>query len=335
MDRPRPCPPARSGLRRFEDWRDGVLEARGNRAPQARPQDRARRTSGCTAASPAAASATCAVSRELADHAQGAARAAQRPGQRAPGGGRGRAIEQAHRRGHGISKSFGGAPIVEDFSTRIMRGDRVGIVGPNGAGKTTLLKLLTGALAPDSGNIRLGENWNWSRLDQRRDELNPEWTVADALTGGRGDQVVINGSARHVASYMKDFLFLPEQARRRCACCRVASGPADAGARARQALERAGARRADQRSRSGNAGSAAGDARRLSGTVMLVSHDRDFLDRVVTSVIAAEGEGRWTEYAGGYSDMLAQRKGEDLEKARRVSDTPGQTSMKTHGSHPS
>src|SRR6185295_10781660 len=112
-----------------------------------------------------------------------------------------------------ISKSFGDRVIVKDFSIRILRGDRIGIVGPNGAGKTTLLNLLTGALAPDSGTVRLGANLQPVTLDQRRESLDPSWTVAEALTGGRGDTVAVAGRSKHVVGYMKDFLFAPEQAR--------------------------------------------------------------------------------------------------------------------------
>jgi ATP-binding cassette subfamily F protein uup len=152
-------------------------------------------------------------------------------------------------------------------------------------------------------------------LDQRRDELNPEWTVADALTGGRGDQVVINGRARHVASYMKDFLFTPEQTR---SPLRVLSG----GERGRLMLARALAKPSNVLVLDEPTNDLDLETLDLlqellaeyEGTVILVSHDRDFLDRVVTSVVAAEGEGRWAEYAGGYSDMLAQRRGKDLAK---------------------
>ena len=213
----------------------------------------------------------------------------------------------------GISKSFGDLTIVTDFTTRILRGDRIGFVGPNGAGKTTLLKLLTGALAPDTGTIKLGASLDLVALDQRRDELNPEWTVAEALTGGKSDKVTINGQVRHVASYMKDFLFQSEQAR---TPLRVLSG----GERARLMLARAFAKPSNVLVLDEPTNDLDLETLDLlqeliadySGTVMLVSHDRDFLDRCVTSVIASEGDGQWTEYAGGYSDMLAQRKGEDL-----------------------
>ncbi len=215
-----------------------------------------------------------------------------------------------------ISKSFGGEPIVRDLSLRIMRGDRLGLVGPNGAGKTTLIKLLTGAVEPDSGTIRLGSNLELVSLDQRRDELDPNWTVAEALTGGRGDQVIINGKPRHVASYMKDFLFQPEQRR---TPLRVLSG----GERARLMLARALAKPSnllilDEPTNDLDLETLdllqelLGD---YQGTVLLVSHDRDFLARVDTSVLAPEDDGRWSEFAGGYSDMLTQRRGEDLVKS--------------------
>lgn len=209
----------------------------------------------------------------------------------------------------GIAKSFGDTVIVSDFSTRILRGDRVGLIGPNGAGKTTLLKMLTGQLEPDSGKMKLGVSLEMVTLDQRRDELKPEWTVGDALTGGRGDQVVINGKPRHVASYMKDFLFAPEQIR---TPLRVLSG----GERGRLMLARALAKPSNVLVLDEPTNDLDLETLDLlqelladyAGTVLLISHDRDFLDRVVTSVIASEGEGQWMEYAGGYSDMLTQRK---------------------------
>ncbi len=216
----------------------------------------------------------------------------------------------------GVAKGYGGDDVISDLNLRVMRGDRLGVVGPNGAGKTTLLKLLTGQIEPDRGTIRHGANLEIVSLDQRRDELNPNWTVSDALTGGRGDQVVINGKARHVASYMKDFLFLPEQ---RLSPIRVLSG----GERARLMLARALAKPSnvlvlDEPTNDLDLETLDLLQELLSdypGTLLLVSHDRDFLDRIVTSVLAPTGHGHWTEYAGGYSDMLAQRKGDDLQKA--------------------
>lgn len=231
----------------------------------------------------------------------------------------------------GISKGYDGRDVIADLNLRIMRGDRLGIVGPNGAGKTTLLKLLTGELAPDRGTIRHGANLEIVALDQRRDELNPNWTVTDALTGGRGDQVVINGKARHVASYMKDFLFLPEQ---RLSPIRVLSG----GERARLMLARALAKPSnvlilDEPTNDLDLETLDLLQELLSdyaGTLLLVSHDRDFLDRIVTSVLAPTGDGHWTEYAGGYSDMLAQRQGEDLKTDARADTSAPQRKSATN-----
>ncbi len=221
----------------------------------------------------------------------------------------------------GLCKSYDGRAIVRDLSLRIGRGDRVGIVGPNGAGKTTLINLLIGTLAPDEGTLKLGTEIEMVTLDQRREALNPNWTVAEALTGGRGDQVVIGGRARHVASYMKDFLFTPEQIR---TPLRVLSG----GERGRLMLARALAKPSNLLVLDEPTNDLDLETLDLlqellddyQGTVLLVSHDRDFLDRVVTSVVASEGDGRWIEYAGGYSDMLAQRKGEDLKRATAGAD---------------
>jgi ATP-binding cassette subfamily F protein uup len=213
----------------------------------------------------------------------------------------------------GLSKSYEGRPIVRGFSTLIQRGDRIGVVGPNGSGKTTLVNLLTGALAPDEGTVRLGTNLAIASLDQHR-SLDPGETLAGALTGGRGDTVFVGGNPRHVIGYLKDFLFQPEQAgtplerlsggeRARLMLARVLARPSnvlvldeptnDLDLETLDVLEEM-----------------LGD---YEGTVLLISHDRDFLDRMVDAVIAPEGNGRWIEYAGGYSDMLAQR-GSDLRR---------------------
>jgi ATP-binding cassette subfamily F protein uup len=224
-----------------------------------------------------------------------------------------------------LGKAFAARPIVEDYSTRILRGDRLGIVGPNGSGKTTLVNLLTGALAPDSGTVRLGANLEMATLDQHRESLDPNWTLSQALTGGRGDTVSVGGTSRHVVGYMKDFLFAPEQAR---TPLRVLSG----GERGRLMLARALAKPSnllvlDEPTNDldletldvleemlGN----------YAGTVILISHDRDFLDRVVNAVVVPEGEGRWVDYAGGYTDMLAQRGGDLAGKqALRPRPAPG------------
>ena len=207
-----------------------------------------------------------------------------------------------------ISKSFGPRTVVRDFSTRVLRGDRVGIVGPNGAGKTTLIKMLTGLLPPDTGTIKLGAALELAMLDQGRARLEPETRLKDALTGGGSDTLKINGENKHVVGYMKDFLFTPEQAN-------TPIGKLSGGERARVALARALALPSNFLVLDEPTNDLDLETLDLleemvsdyAGTVVVVSHDRDFLDRVATSVIMAEGDGRWTEYAGGYSDMVAQR----------------------------
>jgi len=214
----------------------------------------------------------------------------------------------------GISKSYGGRAIISDFSTRIQRGDRIGIVGPNGSGKTTLIGLLTAALAPDTGSVRLGSTLAIATLDQHRDSLDANVTVKQALTGGEGDTVSVNGVGKHVVSYMKDFLFTAEQAR-------TPLGKLSGGERGRLMLAQVLAKPSnvlvlDEPTNDLDMETLdvledmLGD---YPGTVLLISHDRDFLDRLVSGVIAPEGDGRWVEYAGGYSDMLAQR-GADLTR---------------------
>ena len=207
-----------------------------------------------------------------------------------------------------MSKSFGDRSIVDKLDLLVMRGDRLGIVGPNGAGKTTLIKLITGALAPDAGSIRLGTGLQTVMLDQSRQSLDPASTLADVITDGRGETVTINGETRHVVSYMKDFLFRPEQARTPVS---VLSG----GERARLILARELAKPSnllvlDEPTNDLDLETLDMLQEMLAdyqGTILLVSHDRDFLDRVASSVLMSEGEGRWTEYAGGYTDMVAQR----------------------------
>jgi ATP-binding cassette subfamily F protein uup len=208
----------------------------------------------------------------------------------------------------GVAKSFGERAIVKELSLRILRGDRLGIVGPNGSGKTTLINLLTGELPPDQGHVRLGANVERVTLDQKRESLDPAATVAETLTGGRADTVVIGGQAKHVVGYMKDFLFAPEQAR-------TPVGVLSGGERNRVMLARALAKPSNLLVLDEPTNDLDLETLDLleemitdyAGTVLLVSHDRDFLDRTVTSVLVSEGDARWVEYAGGYSDMVAQR----------------------------
>jgi ATP-binding cassette subfamily F protein uup len=207
-----------------------------------------------------------------------------------------------------VTKSYGDRAVVRDFSTRILRGDRVGIVGPNGAGKTTLLNLLTGVLQPDTGSVTVGTSLSKVTVDQRRDILDPDRTLTQTLTGGAGDNVVVAGQTRHVVGYMKDFLFSPEQAN-------TPVGVLSGGERARLTLALAFAKPSNLLVLDEPTNDLDLETLELlqelladyPGTVLLVSHDRDFIDRVVTSVIATEGDGLWIEYAGGYSDMLSQR----------------------------
>ena len=207
-----------------------------------------------------------------------------------------------------VAKAYGDRQIVRKFSTRILRGDRIGIVGANGTGKTTLLKLLTGALPPDSGRITIGSNVQMVSLDQQRASLDPDATLADSLTGGHGDTVFVGGKPRHVASYMRDFLFDSGQAR-------TLVGALSGGERGRLVLARAQAQPSNLLVLDEPTNDLDLETLDLlqemladySGTILLVSHDRDFLDRVVTSVVVSDGAGNWTEYAGGYTDMLAQQ----------------------------
>jgi len=211
-----------------------------------------------------------------------------------------------------IAKSYGERALLRDFSIRIKRGDRIGFVGANGVGKTTLLSILTGKLNPDSGSVRFGVGCEPAYLDQKRD-LDETQTLGAYLTDGRGDSVVVGGVEKHVASYLKDFLFLPEQLR---TPIRALSG----GERARLMLARLLIKPANLLILDEPTNDLDMETLDLlqelvsnfAGTVLLVSHDRDFLDRTVTSLVAPEGDGTWGYYAGGYSDMLLQRK--DIEK---------------------
>ena len=221
-----------------------------------------------------------------------------------------------------VCKSYGERVIVEDFSTRVMRGDRLGIIGANGAGKTTLVNLLTGNLAPNSGKVRLGAGLAMATLEQSRASLDPAATLQDALTGGGSDFVEINGERRHIVGYMRDFLFQPEQAR-------TPVGKLSGGERGRLMLARALALPSnvlvlDEPTNDLDLETLDLLEEMLAdypGTLIVVSHDRDFLDRVATSVLMSEGAGLWREYAGGYSDMVAQR-GEGVVARESASETP-------------
>jgi ATP-binding cassette subfamily F protein uup len=210
----------------------------------------------------------------------------------------------------GLGFAYDGADqeIVRDVSLRIHRGDRIALVGPNGVGKTTLLKLLTGKLEPQRGNVKLGQGLLMAELDQNRSRLYPEQSLAAAVTDGSGDTVMVAGKPRHVMNYLQDFLFTPQQAR---TPVKVLSG----GERARLLLAKLFAQPSNFLVLDEPTNDLDLETLDLleeviadyAGTALLVSHDRDFLDRVATSIVLAEGDGRFTEYAGGYGDMLAQR----------------------------
>lgn len=235
-----------------------------------------------------------------------------------------------------ITKSYGDRTIVAPFSLRVHRGDCIGFVGPNGAGKTTLLKMLTGQLEPDSGTVKLGTKLEIATLDQKREDLNLEDTLAHYLTDGRGENLLVNGEVKHVTGYMKDFLFQPEQAR---TPIRRLSG----GERARLMLARILAKPTNLLILDEPTNDLDIETLDLlqeivagfSGTVILVSHDRDFLDRTVTSTIAPANpeapDGRWIEYAGGYSDMMAQRKGASDEKKKAEKQEKSKASASSSG----
>jgi ABC transport system ATP-binding/permease protein len=207
-----------------------------------------------------------------------------------------------------ISRSFGEDPVVRDFSIRIARGDRLGIVGPNGAGKTTLINMLIGAAPPDTGQVTIGISVEMATLDQKRESINPAHTLKEAMTGNSGDIVEVGGNSRHVMAYLRDFLFSPEQAR-------TPVGVLSGGERGRMMLARALARPSnllvlDEPTNDLDLETLDLLQEMLAdypGTVIVVSHDRDFLDRICSSTLMSEGRGKWVEYAGGYSDMLAQR----------------------------
>jgi ATP-binding cassette subfamily F protein uup len=197
-----------------------------------------------------------------------------------------------------VSKSYGGRAIVKDLDLIVSRGDRLGLIGPNGAGKTTLIRLILGALAPDAGRVRLGANVQPAYFDQMREGLDPDKTLAES----------VEGSEKHVISYLSDFLFPPRRAN---SPVRMLSG----GERNRLLLARLFARPANVLVLDEPTNDLDIESLELleaalqdyAGTLLLVSHDRAFLDNVVTQTLAAEGDGLWKEYAGGYSDYLRQR----------------------------
>ena len=240
-------------------------------------------------------------------------------------------VERAERSGDvvfeadAVSKAFGSDIVVRDFSIRVMRGDRIGLIGPNGAGKTTLLRLLLGELAPDGGDVRRGANVQVAYYDQQREQLDPERTVFDTVGDGN-DTVTVAGGSRHVNAYLRDFLFPPERA---LAPVKALSG----GERNRLLLARLFTRPAnvlvlDEPTNDLDLETlelVEAELVRWPGTLLLVSHDRVFLDNVVTSTLVFEGGGRVQEYVGGYDDWLRQRDKApgDVESGDRAAPVPG------------
>ena len=207
----------------------------------------------------------------------------------------------------GVNKSFADRIVVRDFTTRVMRGDRIGLIGPNGTGKTTALRLLLGAIEPDSGSVRHGANVQIAYYDQQREQLDPERTVFDTVGDGN-DTVIVNGQPRHVHGYLSDFLFAPERAR---SPVKALSG----GERNRLLIARLLTRPANVLVLDEPTNDLDLETLELlesqllewTGTLLLVSHDRVFLDNVVTSTLVFEGDGRVQEFVGGYEDWLRQR----------------------------
>ena len=208
-----------------------------------------------------------------------------------------------------LTQSFGAKTVIADFSVRIMRGDRIGIIGPNGCGKTTLIKLMVGDLEPTSGAIKRGTSLLPAYFDQQREQLDLSASIMDNVTGGSGDTVIIDGQPRHVSGYLRDFLFPPERLH---APVSMLSG----GERNRLLLARLFARPSNLLVMDEPTNDLDADTLELleemvanyAGTLLLVSHDRAFLDNVVTSTLVFEGAGQVNEYVGGYSDWLHQRK---------------------------
>ena len=214
-----------------------------------------------------------------------------------------------------VTLSFGDRTVIDGLSARVMRGDRVGLIGPNGAGKSTMIRLILGTQQPDSGTVRLGTNLNVAYFDQMRAALDPESTVAETISPG-SDWVEIAGQRKHITSYLQDFLFSPRRAQ---SPVRMLSG----GERNRLLLARLFARPTNLLVLDEPTNDLDIDSLELleqtlaeyPGTVLLVSHDRRFLDNIVTQTIAAEGQGRWREYVGGYSDWLVQRAASQAARA--------------------
>ncbi len=221
---------------------------------------------------------------------------------------RSKLVIEAERIAKNVGEGDDERQLITDFSTLVLRGDRIGVVGPNGAGKTTLLKMLIGELPPDRGRVAVANNLALAYFDQRREQLDPKKTLRDVLIPQGGDTVTVQGRPRHVRAYLRDFLFDPRQVDSPC-------GMLSGGERNRLLLAKILATPADLLVLDEPTNDLDTDTLDLlqellaefGGTLLLVSHDRDFLDKTVTSTIVLPGDGSATEYAGGYADAMAQR----------------------------
>ena len=228
-----------------------------------------------------------------------------------------------------VNKTYGDRVIVKDFSTRVIKGNKIGIVGSNGAGKTTLVKLLTKRLEPDSGFVRIGKNLEEAYFDQNRDTLDPKKTLWQTLCD-KGDHIFVRGKYRHVVAYLKDFLFKPDQAK-----CPVAA--LSGGEKNRLMLAVALAKKSNFLVLDEPTNDLDMDTLDLlqevlaeyEGTVLIVSHDRDFLDRVVTSIIYMSGDGTAVEHAGSYSELLAKMQNKTPQKSEPSKKTPSKETKKS------
>lgn len=237
-----------------------------------------------------------------------------------------------------VSKSFGDRCVVKNYSTTIMRGDRIGLIGPNGAGKSTLLKLILGTLEPDSGTVKLGTNLSVAYFDQMRSQLDENATLADVINPG-SEWIEIGGTRKHVMSYLGDFLFAPARAQ---SPVKSLSG----GERARLLLARLFARPANILVLDEPTNDLDIETLELleellqdyPGTVLLVSHDRTFLDNVVTQTIASEGDGKWMDYVGGFADWERQRKAHKpraaIDQVKAASGAPTTSNTKSSETAP-
>ncbi|XWN28987.1 MAG: ATP-binding cassette domain-containing protein [Devosia sp.] len=295
------------GFHEFEDWRDTILDAE---VEERRRLDKkiAQETEWLRYGVTARRKRNMGRLRKLQDLRQ-----ERREQRRTPGLAQ-MAMGEAERSGRrmivaeGVSKAFGDKVVARDVTLTIMRGDRVGLVGENGVGKTTLIKLLLGQMAPDEGTVRFGTDLAINVIDQTRQTLNPDEPLRHAISPSGGDQITVGNTTKHVAAYLKDFLFTPEQ-------FNTPVGALSGGERARVLLGRAFAIPSnilvlDEPTNDLDLETLdllAEVIGEYDGTLLLVSHDRDFLDRTVTTTLVAEGEGCWSAYPGGYSDMVTQR----------------------------